>query len=129
MSPAMSSSTRNRSSGSSLPFDCASPTKDEVISWWSGRGNTYGGGVSGPARYAIQKRLTPRERQVLNLIREGCSNKEGGSRMQISYRTFESHRAEIMRKFGARNAADLIRLSSLAPETSEVTRTDACVQT
>lgn len=112
-----------------LPKEAGIAHAREVISWWSGRGNSNGGGVSGPAGYAIQKRLTPRERQVLNLIREGCSNKEGGSRLQISYRTFESHRAEIMRKFGARNAADLIRLSSLALETSEVTRPVASVQT
>ncbi len=55
--------------------------------------------------------LTPRERQVLNLITKGASNKEGGHRLQISTRTFEVHRAHIMGKLGARNAADLVRIA------------------
>jgi DNA-binding CsgD family transcriptional regulator len=56
-----------------------------------------------------QKPLTKREREVLSLISEGCSNKEGALQMRISPRTFESHRAEAMRKLGARNTADLVR--------------------
>src|SRR3954465_387297 len=55
-----------------------------------------------------QKPLTRREREVLNLISEGYSNKQGALRMGISPRTFESHRAEAMRKLGARNTADLV---------------------
>ena len=60
-----------------------------------------------------QKPLTRREREVLNLISEGYSNKQGALRMGISPRTFESHRAEAMRKLGARNTADLVRLALL----------------
>ncbi|MBB4263369.1 MULTISPECIES: helix-turn-helix transcriptional regulator [unclassified Bradyrhizobium] len=60
-----------------------------------------------------QKRLTKREREVLSLISEGYSNKQGALRMQISPRTFESHRAEAMRKLGARNTADLVRAALL----------------
>ena len=56
-----------------------------------------------------QKPLTRREREVLALISEGCSNKQGALRMNISPRTFESHRAEAMRKLGAKNTADLVR--------------------
>ena len=62
-----------------------------------------------------QKPLTKREREVLSLISEGFSNKQGALRMQISPRTFESHRAEAMRKLGARNTADLVRLALLHP--------------
>jgi DNA-binding CsgD family transcriptional regulator len=64
---------------------------------------------------ADQKPLTKREREVLSLISEGYSNKEGALRMNISPRTFESHRAEAMRKLGARNTADLVRLALLNP--------------
>jgi DNA-binding CsgD family transcriptional regulator len=64
---------------------------------------------------AGQKPLTKREREVLNLISEGYSNKQGALRMQISPRTFESHRAEAMRKLGARNTADLVRAVLLQP--------------
>jgi DNA-binding CsgD family transcriptional regulator len=54
--------------------------------------------------------LTRREREVLRLVSEGCSNKEGAKLMNISHRTFECHRAEVMRKLGARNTAELVRL-------------------
>jgi DNA-binding CsgD family transcriptional regulator len=55
--------------------------------------------------------LTPREREVLALITGGSSNKEGGHRLGISTRTFEAHRAHLMGKLGARNVADLIRMT------------------
>ena len=87
----------------------------EVIRWWSRASNTNNGDAEAQAVRTIQP-LTPREREVLHLVSEGCSNKEGGLRMQISYRTFESHRAEVMRKFGAKNLVDLIRLTRLTPE-------------
>jgi DNA-binding CsgD family transcriptional regulator len=64
---------------------------------------------------AGRKALTRREREVLQLISEGYSNKKGALRMQISPRTFESHRAEAMRKLGARNTADLVRAALLHP--------------
>jgi DNA-binding CsgD family transcriptional regulator len=60
-----------------------------------------------------QKPLTRREREVLALISEGHSNKQGALRMHISPRTFESHRAEAMRKLGARNTAELVRSALL----------------
>jgi DNA-binding CsgD family transcriptional regulator len=64
-----------------------------------------------------QKPLTRREREVLSLISEGCSNKQGALRMSISPRTFESHRAEAMRKLGAKNTADLVRKALLLQPT------------
>jgi len=57
-----------------------------------------------------QGALTPRERQVLSEIAGGASNKEVGRRLGISPRTVEVHRARIMTKIGARNAADLVRI-------------------
>jgi DNA-binding CsgD family transcriptional regulator len=93
----------------------------EVISWWShtaagGRGVTNGSDLSPAASanssYAL---LTPREREVLSLVSQGLSNKEGAIRMEIGPRTFESHRARIMRKFKARNAADLVRMALQTP--------------
>ena len=86
----------------------------DVINWWSRSGSTEGsghaneGGCAGAASFAL---LTPREREVLSHVSQGCSNKQGAIRMQIGPRTFESHRARVMRKFGARNAADLVRMA------------------
>jgi len=54
--------------------------------------------------------LTPRERDVLALIAGGASNKEAGRQLGISPRTVEVHRARIMDKLAARNAADLVRI-------------------
>ena len=54
--------------------------------------------------------LTPREREVADLIADGASNKEAGRRLGISPRTVELHRAHVMEKLGARNAADLVRI-------------------
>lgn len=54
--------------------------------------------------------LTPRERDVLREITNGASNKEAGRLLGISPRTIEVHRARIMEKLGARNAADLVRI-------------------
>jgi FixJ family two-component response regulator len=54
--------------------------------------------------------LTCREKEVLTLIAGGQSNKEAGRQLGISPRTIEVHRARIMEKLGAKNAADLVRI-------------------
>jgi FixJ family two-component response regulator len=59
--------------------------------------------------------LTRREREVLEQFSSGASNKEAGRHLGISPRTIEDHRANIMKKLGARNAADLIRIVMTAP--------------
>jgi DNA-binding CsgD family transcriptional regulator len=91
--------------GPLYPENAAALGRD-VISWWSQRGPERDG--SSPP---IQTILTPREREVLGHISQGCSNKQGAIRMQIAPRTFESHRAQVMRKFGARNGVDLVRMA------------------
>jgi DNA-binding CsgD family transcriptional regulator len=63
-----------------------------------------------PSRF--RQPLTPRESEVLALIIRGASNKVGGYELGISKRTFEGHRAHIMEKLGAKNAADLGRLAN-----------------
>jgi DNA-binding CsgD family transcriptional regulator len=80
----------------------------------SGRAGEAGSTLRAPvAASGGQRPLTKREREVLQLISEGYSNKQGALRMRISPRTFESHRAEAMRKLGARNTAELVRTALL----------------
>jgi len=55
------------------------------------------------------KRLSGREREVLDLVAKGRSNKEIGREMGISPRTVEIHRTKMMAKLGASNATDVVR--------------------
>ena len=70
------------------------------------RGEAQGPSVEGRGL----PRLTPRERQVLDLISNGQSNKQAGRELGISPRTIEVHRARVMEKLGARNTAELLRI-------------------
>jgi two-component system, NarL family, response regulator NreC len=52
--------------------------------------------------------LTPREREVLQLIAEGYSNKEMAARLELSLYTIESHRRHLLEKLNLHSGADLI---------------------
>ena len=54
--------------------------------------------------------LTPREREVLDGLAEGQSNKMIARELHISPRTVEIHRANMMSKLGAHHAAEAVRL-------------------
>jgi len=54
-------------------------------------------------------RLTRREREVLQLVAEGKSNKEIGVVLQITTKTAETHRARMMAKLSLHSVADLVR--------------------
>jgi DNA-binding NarL/FixJ family response regulator len=64
-----------------------------------------------PGRAGSQKSgpLTAREREVLQLLAEGKSNKEVGTTLGISTKTAETHRAHIMAKLHAHSMSDLVR--------------------
>lgn len=53
--------------------------------------------------------LTPRERQVTQLLAEGKSNKEVAHLLRISVKTAEAHRASVMHKLGMQSLSDLVR--------------------
>ncbi len=57
------------------------------------------------------EKLTGRERQVLDLIVAGRLNKQIADDLDISIKTVEAHRANIMTKLGARTMADLMRIA------------------
>jgi DNA-binding NarL/FixJ family response regulator len=55
--------------------------------------------------------LTEREREVLRLVAEGLTTKEIAGRLDISVRTVESHRANLMRKLDLRSVARLTQFA------------------
>ncbi|MCW5773860.1 MAG: response regulator transcription factor [Rhodospirillaceae bacterium] len=55
--------------------------------------------------------LTPREREVMELVVAGQPNKVIAHRLAISLRTVEIHRARVMDKTGVKSLADLVRLA------------------
>lgn len=61
--------------------------------------------ASGPSK----SNLTPRQREVLKLISEGLTMKEIASELNISTRTAESHKYEMMQALGVETTAELIR--------------------
>jgi len=81
---------------------------------------TAGGAAGGAAaadRTAVAARLnalTPREREVMELVAEGRPNKVVATRLGLSTRTVEVHRAKVMEKMGARSLADLVRMAIAA---------------
>jgi Response regulator len=60
--------------------------------------------------FAGHELLTARERIVLAQIVRGASSREAARSLDVSPRTIEFHRANIMQKLGAKNAADLVRM-------------------
>ena len=53
--------------------------------------------------------VTPREREIIQLLAEGRSNKETASALGVSVKTVEAHRANIMRKLRLKSVSDLVR--------------------
>jgi len=101
-----------KTAGASIDSEAAVARGREAIDAWAWNNRIKaGGGMESPIRRANPHPLTPREHEVLELITSGASNKEGGHRLGISTRTFEAHRAHLMGKLGARNAADLVRVA------------------
>jgi DNA-binding NarL/FixJ family response regulator len=66
-------------------------------------------GTPGSDNRSARNRLTPREREVLQLLAEGKSNKEVASFLGISVKTAETHRANIMLKMDFHSITDLVR--------------------
>ena len=57
-------------------------------------------------------RLTPRQRQVLQLIAKGYRMRQIADALEVSPRTVETHKYEIMRVLGFKNTADLVRYAT-----------------
>ena len=93
------------------PFDAqtvVSRVREAIEAWQRRRAD--GSNAAASWSFAGHELLTPREREVLSQIASGASNKEAGRLLGISPRTIEVHRARVMEKLGAKNAADLVRI-------------------
>ncbi len=86
--------------------------------------DVMGGVVQGYLRDTPHERsdafalLSAREREVLQLLAEGHTNKTVSERLHLSVKTVESHRGNIMRKVGAKTLADLVKFAIRSGVTS-----------
>jgi two-component system, NarL family, response regulator NreC len=82
-----------------------------------GRGGTYiSPAIGGMVVEAVRTRpheaaepLSLREREVLQLVAEGKTNKEIAGILEVSFKTVDCHRARLMEKLGVRGTAGLVR--------------------
>jgi FixJ family two-component response regulator len=75
-----------------------------------GRRKAAGEAACEPVQFPGGKLLSRREREVVAQLVSGASTKEAARALGINPRTVEDHRSSIMKKLGARNSADLIRV-------------------
>src|SRR5260370_242616 len=77
----------------------------------NGRKAVEEAGLCEAERHVPLNRLTFREREVIQLLTEGKSNKEVGAILEISVKTVESHRTRIMLKLGIHSITGLVRFA------------------
>lgn len=66
-------------------------------------------GVKSGQEVEKYKKLTDREREILRLVAEGCTNQEISERLFISPTTVQTHRAHMMSKLALHNRTELIK--------------------
>lgn len=71
--------------------------------------DTYLGSGEQSAGTFARGRLTARERELVQLLAEGMSNKEAASTLHIAVKTVETHRTNILKKLGFHSVAELVR--------------------
>jgi len=65
-------------------------------------------GAAGPSSMP-RAELTPREREVLQLVAEGMTTKQVAAELNLNVKTIETHRRQVMEKIGADSVAGLVR--------------------
>ena len=65
----------------------------------------------GEAHTGPLTRLTGRQREILQLIAEGCSTKQIAQRLDLSVKTVETHRAQLMERLDIHDVPGLVRLA------------------
>ena len=83
--------------------------------WLGGKGSRWARSGTAKLREAMARsrvqRLTRREREVLTGVADGLSNRLIGERLEISPRTVEIHRANMLNKMGASHTSEAIRIA------------------
>jgi DNA-binding NarL/FixJ family response regulator len=64
-----------------------------------------------PGEPTSQAALSPREREIVQLVAEGRSSKEIALALEISTKTVEAHRANMMHKLGLSSVSELVRFA------------------
>jgi len=67
--------------------------------------------VTPPLPSASKIKLTPREKEVLNLLKEGKKTAEIAKLLHVSAKAIDKHRANLLDKFGVRNTPELITVA------------------
>jgi DNA-binding NarL/FixJ family response regulator len=67
--------------------------------------------VKTDARPGRKARLSKQEKAILQFIMAGSSSRQIAEKMNLSVRTIENHRASMMKRLGARNAVELVRMA------------------
>jgi DNA-binding NarL/FixJ family response regulator len=62
----------------------------------------------------VTAKLSPREKQIARLIAEGKTNKEMAAILECSEHTIKCHKANLMRKMGVQNSAEVVAWTSRA---------------
>ena len=65
--------------------------------------------IAKPDTETPRDRLTPRQREIIQLLAEGKSSKEVASALNLSIKTAETHRANIMRRLDCHSVSELVR--------------------
>jgi DNA-binding NarL/FixJ family response regulator len=84
------------------PFFSAQVSETVLEGFLRSGGQTSADGAAVP-------RLTPREREVIQLLAEGHRNKKIAQMLGISIKTVETHRTTLMRKIGVKSIVELVR--------------------
>ncbi len=109
------------------PFDPAELIEAVALALQRSRAKQQDGFAVAEARTKVAS-LTPREREIVNLVAESLSNQEIAARLNLALVTVKVHRARAMQKLGAGNSAELIRLLRLATRAKEGAATDISIR-
>lgn len=65
----------------------------------------------GATERALLARLTPRQREILQLLAEGASSRKMARMLEVSIKTIETHRAQLMQRLAIHDVAGLVRFA------------------